>query len=142
MLVNKQLLTPTLALAVLLVGCGGAADTASEAPAAASEAAQAEGMTVEVVNIAFKPASLKVLRGTEVTWTSADAGVRHTATSGTPGDNGVPGVSEATASKPDGLFDGDLPDAGSDFSFTFSAPGTYAYFCEIHPSMSAEVVVE
>ena len=99
-------------------------------------------MTIQVVNIAFKPASVKVLRGTEVTWTSADEGVRHTATSGTPGDNGVPGVSEATASKPDGLFDGDLPDAGSDFSFTFSKAGTFAYFCEIHPSMTAEVVVQ
>ena len=124
------------------MGCGGAADSSSDAPAAASEASQAKGTTVDVVNIAFKPASLKVLRGTEVTWVSADAGVRHTATSGTPGDNGVPGVSAGASDMPDGLFDGDLPDAGSDFSFTFSKPGTYAYFCEIHPSMTAEVVVE
>ena len=95
-----------------------------------------------VQNIAFKPASLKVLRGTEVTWTSADADVVHTATSGKPGKRAVSGVSKGSPAKPDGVFDGDLPDAGASFSFTFDEAGTYAYFCEIHPSMRAEVVVE
>ena len=95
-----------------------------------------------VQNIAFKPASLKVLRGTEVTWTSADANVRHTATSGVPGKREVSGVSKGSEAKPDGVFDGDMPDAGSEFSFTFDEAGTYAYFCEVHPSMTAEIVVE
>ena len=125
----------------MLAACGGSTDATSDEPPA-SESSQADGASVEVVNIAFKPATLKVLRGTDVTWVNRDAGVHHTATSGTPGDNGVPGVTEPTASKPDGAFAGDLPDAGSEFSFTFSTPGTYAYFCEIHPSMTAEVVVE
>jgi plastocyanin len=95
-----------------------------------------------VVNIAFKPDTMKVLKGTEVTWTSMDAGVRHTATSGKPGERAVPGVQEGSDAKPDGVFDGDMPDAGSEFSFTFKKAGTYDYFCEVHPSMTATIVVE
>ena len=128
--------------------CGGAEDSSSvEPPASPATQESAEGKsgsnaTIEIVNIAFTPATMKVLRGTEVTWTSADANVRHTATSGVPGERAVPGVTEGAPAKPDGVFDGDLPDAGSEFSFTFDEAGTYAYFCEIHPSMTAEIVVE
>lgn len=93
------------------------------------------------MNIAFKPASLEVSVGTEVTWTNMDDQVRHTVTSGEPGDGGVPGVSEGESARPDGTFDGDLPDAGDTFSFTFDEPGTYMYFCRVHPSMTGEVVV-
>ena len=99
------------------------------------------GVEVDVVNIAYSPDPLEISTGTEVTWTNQDEGVHHTVTSGLPGDNGVPGVSEGKPAKPDGLFDGDLPDAGESFSFTFEEAGTYAYFCRIHPSMTAEVIV-
>lgn len=100
------------------------------------------GVKVDVVNIAYSPDPLEISTGTEVTWTNQDEGVHHTVTSGLPGDNGVPGVSEGKPAKPDGVFDGDLPDAGESFSFTFEEAGTYAYFCRIHPSMTAEVIVE
>ena len=93
------------------------------------------------MNIAFKPASVKVAAGAQVTWQSGDAGVKHTVTSGRPGTDAVPGVSEATAATTDGLFDGPLDDAGATFSHRFTEPGTYAYFCEVHPSMTGEVVV-
>lgn len=94
-----------------------------------------------MVNISFSPATLEISRGTEVTWVNRDDGVHHTATSGLPGDNGVPGVSKGKPARPDGVFDGDLPDAGDQFSFTFDEAGTYAYFCGVHPSMTAKVIV-
>jgi len=28
------------------------------------------------------------------------------------------------------------------FSFTFTRPGTYGYFCSVHPKMTAKVVVQ
>ena len=31
---------------------------------------------------------------------------------------------------------------GATFSFTFDTPGTYAYHCGIHPSMTGEVIVQ
>ena len=92
-------------------------------------------------NIAFKPAEVRVLRSTEVTWTNRDAGVLHTVTSGTAGTNAVPGVSDGEPSKPDGTFNGELPEDGS-FSYTFNETGTFDYYCEIHPSMRGTVVVE
>ena len=115
------------------------AGCASEGPPAASTSRNVE---VDVVNIAFSPETLEIETGTEVVWINRDDGVHHTATSGIPGDAGVPGVSKGKPSKPDGVFDGDLPDASSRFAFTFDEPGTYAYFCRIHPSMTGEVTVK
>lgn len=96
---------------------------------------------IEVVNIAYSPDTVEIGVGEEVVWTNKDEGVHHTVTSGSPGDNGVPGVSEGKPSKPDGIFDGDLPDASNEYSFTFTESGTYGYFCEVHPSMIGEIVV-
>ena len=131
-----------VALAWIPAACAGPTEEAPAPAAASSDSAEGGTAEVMVQNIAFKPESLKVLRGTEVTWTSADANVRHTATSGVPGKRAVSGVSKGSEAKPDGVFDGDMPDAGAEFSFTFDEAGTYAYFCEIHPSMVAEIVVE
>lgn len=97
---------------------------------------------IAVVNIAYDPASIEIDAGTGITWTNEDEGVSHTATSGLPGDNGVPGVSKGEPPQPDGVFDGDLPDASSEFTFTFDEPGTFAYFCRVHPSMTGEVIVD
>jgi plastocyanin len=126
----KILLSAVVALA-LMGACGGAAGGPETSGSVA----------VEVVNISFAPADLEVEVGTDVTWTNEDESVHHTVTSGEPGDNGVPGVSESKPSQPDGTFDGDLADAGADFTFTFTEAGTYAYFCRVHPSMTARVVV-
>jgi len=66
--------------------------------------------------------------GEEVTWTNQDTEV-HTVTSGTPGGG------------PDGLFDSGLIDNYMYFYHTFDEPGTYDYFCMIHPWMQGKVVV-
>lgn len=124
---------PLVALVALMSACGGA-------PAAAPAQAPTP-VTVAVRSIAFQPATVTVPAGTEVTWTSEDAGVAHTVTSGEVGEGAVPGVTDAKPSKPDGTFDGPLDDAGATYRFTFSKPGTYAYFCAVHPSMTGEVVV-
>ena len=40
------------------------------------------------------------------------------------------------------MWDSGLLDTGGTFSFTFGTPGTFAYFCEIHPDiMTATVTV-
>lgn len=133
---------PAIAATALLTlaACGTDSAAPQVSPGAAVTQAS-DGVTVDVVNIAFKPAELRVLRGTEVTWVNADTGVAHTVTSGVGGSNAVAGVSDGEPSQPDGTFDGELPEDGS-FSYTFNETGTFAYFCEIHPSMRATVVVE
>jgi len=80
---------------------------------------------VVINNFAFGPTTLTVKRGTTVTWINKD-GDAHTVT--------------AVGAKP--LFGSNPLDTGESFSFTFSQPGTYAYFCKIHPTMKGVVVVQ
>lgn len=123
----------TAALVLAVAGCG---DDGDDGDPTATEPATAEpddgpgdasGLTVTVSGLAFQDASVTVPAGATVTWTNEDS-VAHTVTSGTP--------DEATA-----VFDEPLP-GGGQATVTVDEPGTYAYFCEIHPSMTAEVVVE
>jgi plastocyanin len=77
---------------------------------------------VWIQNFAFSPASITVSVGTRVTWTNKD-GTAHTVTSNS------------------NFFDsGNIANGGS-FSFTFTAPGSYPYYCRYHPNMTATVVV-
>lgn len=99
---------------------------AGTAEAGEEEAAAERSVTIE--DFAFAPEELTVEVGTTVVWTNEDA-VPHTVTAGSPGD-------EADT------FDSGNMAEGETFSYTFDEPGTFAYFCTIHPSMTATVVVE
>lgn len=78
---------------------------------------------VAIRSFAYAPATITVTAGDTVTWTNEDS-VAHTATSST------------------GAFDTGLLDQGESGSVTFTTPGTYSYFCEPHPSMTGQVVVQ
>jgi len=80
---------------------------------------------------AYDPLGLTVPVGTTVRWTNLDA-VAHTVTSG---------VSDGTTGTPDGLFDSPFLDLGDTFTFTFTEPGTYPYYCKPHPWMKGTVTV-
>jgi plastocyanin len=41
----------------------------------------------------------------------------------------------------DGTFRSQALDTEDKFSFTFDRPGTFEYFCSLHPYMKAKVVV-
>ena len=89
----------------------------------ARPASATSGPAVSVENFNFTPAELTVPAGTTVTWTNHDD-VEHTVTAS---DNGFGSPSIQT----DGQF-----------SYTFAKPGTYTYFCAIHPFMTAKVIVQ
>ncbi len=80
---------------------------------------------------AFDPIDLTVPVGTTVRWTNLDA-VAHTVTSGT---------SDGSTGTPDGVFDSPFLDQGDTFTFTFTEPGTYPYYCKPHPWMKGTVTV-
>ncbi|HVF53364.1 MAG TPA: plastocyanin/azurin family copper-binding protein [Actinomycetota bacterium] len=130
---------PAVLVMAASIALGAAA--CSEPSSSASVASGSTGEAVDVVNISFATDPIEIDAGTEVIWTNRDEGVHHTVTSGTPGDKGVPGLGEEKEASPDGLFDGDLPDAGASFGFTFDDPGTYAYYCTVHSSMTGKVIV-
>ena len=80
---------------------------------------------MKIDNFAFMPKELDIAVGTTVTWQNADD-VPHTATS-----------------KDDPqVFDSGALDTDDKFSFTFSKPGKYAYYCKVHPHMTGVVTVK
>jgi amicyanin len=109
-------LAVSVAAAVPLVG-------GSRSLAASAEQAQASSVEVKIDNFSFGPATLTMAVGTTVTWTNRDD-IPHTV------------VSE------DKAFKSKVLDTDEKFSFTFTKPGTYPYFCSIHPKMTGKVVVQ
>jgi len=106
-------------LALLL---GGLAGCFSDRPATGPEP-PAGGSAVAIDNFAFVPANLSVASGTTVTWTNQDD---------TP----------HTVSADDGrTFDSSAFGRGKTFQVTAGAPGTYPYFCRIHPFMKGTLTV-
>ena len=67
---------------------------------------------------------LTVSVGTTVTWVNNDPGQVHTATAD------------------DGSFDSGFLNEGDTWSYTFTEPGEFGYFCTPHPWMRAKVIVE
>jgi len=81
--------------------------------------------SVQMANFAFAPASITVKVGDTITWTNQDS-APHTVT---------------TTSGPRSLNSPYLP-KGQSWSYTFTVPGTYQYYCTVHPDMRARVIVE
>jgi plastocyanin len=46
-----------------------------------------------------------------------------------------------SSQQPDGLFNAKLEGKGKTFSFTFTKPGNYSYYCDIHQGMNAVIKV-
>jgi plastocyanin len=97
-------------------------------PAPTEEPAQEEAAAVDIDDFRFRPETITVAAGTEVTWTNQDD-TRHTVTAGSQDDP-----------RPED-FDLDVEAQGDEVSHTFDEPGTYDYFCELHPFMVAIVEV-
>lgn len=87
--------------------------------------APTEPNAVNINNFAFSPKELTIAVGTTVTWTNKDEEPHTVFNAGSP-----PAFKSAAL------------DGGDKFSFTFTKPGTYRYFCSVHPFMTAMVVVK
>jgi len=88
-------------------------------PVQAQNAANAVGID----NFTFNPQRLTVKAGSTVTWTNKDD-IPHA----------IAAVNKEFRSK--------ALDTGDAYSFTFAVPGTYEYFCSLHPHMTGTIVVE
>jgi plastocyanin len=128
-------LAGALLASAVLAACNGGS-TGSTGSGGGTEEGGKGAAEVVMELVAYKPDRLEVSPGTQVTWTQKDAGF-HTVTSGVV-EQAAAGVTQ----KPDGKFDsGDIPE-GETYSFTFEEPGTYPYFCTVHPAtMRGEVRV-
>ena len=85
----------------------------------------AQRVSANILNFTHQNVSVKA--GTTVVWTNGDSDP-HTASYGTPGNIGP-------------VFRSPVLNQGESYSFTFTSPGTFPYFCEIHTDMRATVTV-
>jgi plastocyanin len=85
-------------------------------------AADAPANEISIKEYMFMPATLNIATGTKVTWVNHDE-VPHTIVD------------------TDKAFHSAALDTDETYSYTFTKPGTYHYFCTLHPKMVATVVV-
>ena len=78
---------------------------------------------VGIDNFVYNPQQIRVKAGSTVTWVNHDD-IPHTVTSKT------------------GVFKSKALDTDDKFSFTFATPGSFPYFCALHPHMTGTIVVE
>jgi plastocyanin len=103
-------------------GAASAPIVAAVIPPALAQKAQATAASIS--NFTFDPKTLTVKAGTTVTWTNKDD-IPH----------GLAWANNAfTRSK--------ALNTDDSTSVTFTTPGTYQYFCYLHPFMTGTIVVE
>ncbi|HEY1524716.1 MAG TPA: cupredoxin family copper-binding protein [Candidatus Angelobacter sp.] len=78
---------------------------------------------VKIDNFVFSPNPLTVPVGSTIRWTNQDD-IPHNVVSD------------------DKSFKSKALDTDETFTYTFTKPGTYTYFCSIHPKMTGKVVVQ
>ncbi|HEX6964815.1 MAG TPA: metallophosphoesterase [Gemmatimonadaceae bacterium] len=78
---------------------------------------------IDIDNFSFAPQAFAVAAGTRITWVNRDD-VPHQIVS----------TDKRFASSP-------VLDTSQRYAHTFAAPGTYAYFCSIHPRMTGSITV-
>ncbi len=131
----RALAIPVLvALSIALGACGGGSDDSSGAPPADTTAAEStesqpapsgdarRAEKVQIVEFAYGPDPVTIEAGGKVTWQNEDT-APHTATAD------------------DGSFDTDILEKGKTKSETFKQPGTFTYYCQVHPTMHGTVEV-
>ncbi len=128
-LVIGGVLTAIVSVAGLSAGASGTSDTLAASAATTKskttvKAAAAVTKEVMIQNYKYTPAALTVAVGDTVKWTNMDT-APHTVT---------------VTSGPVKFNSGNLA-KGESFSYTFTKPGTYAYYCAVHPDMTAKVTV-
>jgi plastocyanin len=87
------------------------------------KAEDANGSEIRVDNFTFAPETITVPVSSTVTWVNKDD---------------IPHVIASN----DGVFKSKALDTDQKYSYTFTKPGTYSYYCSIHPKMVGKVVVQ
>ena len=116
-MLTKRNLSFALTLALIVVGF------AAHSRSARAHAANVDANEIVIQNFAFEPSTLTVKAGTKVTWVNRDD-EPHTAT--------------AT----DKSFNSKTLENGDRFSTEFTTPGTYKYYCALHPKMTGQIIVK
>ena len=112
-----------IGLAALVIGLAAMLTAVERVGGVGAQEKAPAGVAVKVDNFSFAPAAVTVPVGTTVTWTNRDD-IPHTVVS------------------TDGVFKSKALDTDEKFSFVFSKPGTYHYFCSVHPKMTGQIIAQ
>lgn len=88
----------------------------------ASASSPDANLRVKIVDFAFRPRTVMGVVGDTVTWRNNGAQMH-------------------TSSSFDFLWDSGILNPGDTFSRTFDAAGTFRYYCDVHPFMTARVII-
>lgn len=113
--IKKQLVLLALAIPCILLA-------AAITRAATDSKQSAKETRIEIKDFSFQPKLVTVPVGAKVVWVNKDE-EPHTIVS------------------TDKTFLSKALDTDDTFAFTFDKPGTYEYFCSVHPRMTAKIVV-
>ncbi len=119
---------PNMTGTVRVAGAGGAVPAAAIPPTATATSAAAPGASlsggspVEMVDFAYAPGTITIKPGASVTWNNS-------------------GVAPHTITDKDGKYDSGFIKRGESYTRKFETPGTYDYYCTLHPQMVGKVVV-
>ncbi|WP_109124755.1 cupredoxin family copper-binding protein [Dyella sp. C11] len=92
--------------------------------AAATATKPAKPVTVDIRDFAFAPKTLTVAAGTRVVWTNRDDEPHVVVSAG----------NQFATSR--------ALDTSDTYAVTFDRPGTYTYYCAIHPMMVGTIIVQ
>ena len=86
-------------------------------------AAPASAAEIKIDNFVFVPDTVTIKPADVVTWQNVDD------------------IPHLIASKKPGAFRSNALDTDDNYTFTFTAEGTYDYFCGLHPHMLGKIIV-
>jgi plastocyanin len=128
---GKAALMAAASAALVAIACFSNRDTPTGAEAGTAcqvpETADVDGSTIVFIrDFAFHPATVRVKRGSRITWVNCEstAGLSHTSTADA------------------GAWRSPLILRASAFTKVEDVPGTFTYHCEPHPFMTGTVIVE
>jgi len=122
LLIELSLMTLAFVFAVSLTSLGFMGKEGVK-QTAISQNNQTDKNQINIDNFSFGPATLSIPVGTKVTWINHDD---------------VPHIVMNT----DKHFVSPVLDTDEKFSYTFTTPGTYTYYCSIHPKMTGKIIVK
>jgi plastocyanin len=119
-----KLSTKPVGYAIALLAAVALGITAGKSVHGRSQKDSVAASEIKIDNFTFAPGSLTVAPGTTVQWLNRDD-IPHTVVS-----------EDKTTFKSKAL------DTDDKFSHTFTKPGSYSYFCSIHPKMTGKIIVQ
>ncbi|RDU96008.1 hypothetical protein DWV00_25500 [Trinickia dinghuensis] len=119
----RALVVVPLAVSTALCVAGSAAAASNDTGTATASGNGGATYRIDIHDFAFSPKELTVPAGARIVWTNRD-------------DEPHTVISAGGAFKPSQALDTD-----DSFATVLDKPGTYAYFCGIHPMMVGKIVV-